>query len=100
MGSPDREGESPRSTRPTSPEVMAQRPPSEQFRLRDRPYLIACAAGGALLVVLVIVAVAYLVPPASSEKTQAAPLRPAVPASTMSVAPARPPADISYMATS
>lgn len=76
---------------------MAQRPPSEQFRLRDRPYLIACAAGGALLVVLIIVAVAFLVPPESPEK-QAAPVKmPPVPASTISVPPARPPADISTL---
>jgi hypothetical protein len=39
---------------------MAQRPGSP--RLRDRPYLIACALAGVLLVVLAILAVAFVVP--------------------------------------
>src|SRR5215213_1283973 len=38
---------------------MAQRPPV-LFRLRDRPYLIACAIGGVLLVVLAIVVVSFV----------------------------------------
>jgi hypothetical protein len=50
---------------------MAQRPGSP--RLRDRPYLIACALAGVLLVVLAILAVAFVVPFGAGEVGKAAP---------------------------
>jgi lipoprotein-anchoring transpeptidase ErfK/SrfK len=59
---------------------MAQRPPGS-FRLRDRPYLIACAIGGVLLVVLAIVVASFVGISPTTETRQAAPVavRPAVP---------------------
>jgi len=51
---------------------MAQRPPI-WFRLRDRPYLIACAIGGVLLVVLAIVVVSF-VSSSADETRKAAPV--------------------------
>lgn len=71
---------------------MAQRP-TGSFRLRDRPYLIACAMGGVLLVVLAIVVVSLVGVSPTSETRKAAPVvpRPAAPAVT--VPPAVLPAD-------
>ncbi|MDQ3901823.1 MAG: L,D-transpeptidase [Actinomycetota bacterium] len=60
---------------------MAQRPPVS-FRLRDRPYLIACAIGGVLLVVLTIVVVAFVGSSPAAETHKAAPAavpHPAIP---------------------
>ncbi|MDQ3764125.1 MAG: L,D-transpeptidase [Actinomycetota bacterium] len=70
---------------------MAQRPGS--FRLRDRPYLIACAVAGVLLVVVVIVAVALVVPFGASEDRKAAPPAPGVAAPNAPIPPAVIPAD-------
>ena len=72
---------------------MAQRPPGS-FRLRDRPYLIACAIGGVLLVVLAIVVGSVVGASPTSETRKAAPAvvpRPAVPAPK--IPPAMLPAD-------
>ena len=71
---------------------MAQRPPGS-FRLRDRPYLIACAIGGVLLVVLIIVVASFVGSP-TTETRKAAPAvvpRPAAPAPM--IPPAMLPAD-------
>src|SRR5689334_4613634 len=51
---------------------MAQRPPGS-FRLRDRPYLIACAIGGVLLVVLAIVVASFVGFSPTTETRKAAP---------------------------
>jgi lipoprotein-anchoring transpeptidase ErfK/SrfK len=67
---------------------MAQRPPGS-LRLRDRPYLLACAAGGVLLVVLVVIVLALVAPIGGGENRTAAP--PPAPA-VVSLAPAIPPA--------
>ncbi|HJT04218.1 MAG TPA: L,D-transpeptidase [Pseudonocardiaceae bacterium] len=72
---------------------MAQRPPGS-FRLRDRPYLIACAIGGVLLVVLAIVVGSVVGASPTGETRKAAPAavpRPAVPAPK--IPPAMLPAD-------
>jgi lipoprotein-anchoring transpeptidase ErfK/SrfK len=72
---------------------MAQRSPGS-FRLRDRPYLLACAAGGVLLVVLAIVVVALAAPFGAGETRKAAPSPlPAVAAPTTVIPPAALPAD-------
>jgi lipoprotein-anchoring transpeptidase ErfK/SrfK len=65
---------------------MAER--SGSFRLRDRPYLIACAVGGVALVVLVIVAVAVLAPFRPESGPQVAPPRVPVSAPTTTIPPA------------
>jgi lipoprotein-anchoring transpeptidase ErfK/SrfK len=60
---------------------MAQRPPVS-FRLRDRPYLIACAIGGVLLVVLAIVIAAFAGCAPAADTRKAAPVavpHPAIP---------------------
>jgi lipoprotein-anchoring transpeptidase ErfK/SrfK len=67
---------------------MAQRPPGS-LRLRDRPYLLACAAGGVLLVVLLVIVLALVAPIGGGENRTAAP--PPAPA-VVSLAPAIPPA--------
>ena len=71
---------------------MAQRPGFS--RLRDRPYLIACAVAGAVLAVLAIVAVAFVAPFGGGEAT-----RPSVPAATATSAipPAVVPADLAAL---
>jgi hypothetical protein len=72
---------------------MAERPPGS-FRLRDRPYLLACAAGGVLLVVLAVVAVFLVSPFGAGEANKAAPLpAPAVVAPTTTIPPAVLPED-------
>jgi lipoprotein-anchoring transpeptidase ErfK/SrfK len=79
---------------------MAQRSP-ESFRLRDRPYLIACAVGGVLAVVLGIVVVSLVGPSEAGETRQAwpaAPLAAAPPA--ILIPPARPPADLATLTQS
>jgi hypothetical protein len=74
---------------------MAQRP-SGSFRLRNRPFLIACAVVGAVLVVVAIVAVAFVTPlgGAGKSKTAPPPLAPAVaPTTTARIPTAVLPAD-------
>jgi hypothetical protein len=66
---------------------MAQRPGSS--RLRDRPYLIACALAGVLLVVLAILVVAFVVPSGTGEVGKAAP----PPVATNTIPPAVVPSD-------
>ena len=73
---------------------MAQRPPGS-VRLRDRPYLIACAIGGVLLVVLAIVVASFVGSSPTSETRKAPPVavpRPAAPAPEIppAVLPANP----------
>jgi lipoprotein-anchoring transpeptidase ErfK/SrfK len=76
---------------------MAQRPPGS-FRLRDRPYLIACAVGGVLLVVVVVLAVALIAPFGSGETRKAAPRpAPTVAAPTTTIPPAMVPADLAAL---
>lgn len=75
---------------------MAQRPGSP--RLRDRPYLIACALAGAVVMVLAIVAVAFLVPLGggdSGNAGKAAPRPPATAAPT--IPPAAVPSDLAAL---
>lgn len=72
---------------------MAQHPGSP--RLRDRPYLIACALAGAVVMVLVIVAVAFLVPLGGDEAAKVAP-RPPVAANTK-IPPAAVPSDLAAL---
>lgn len=67
---------------------MAQRPGSP--RLRDRPYLIACALAGALLVVLAILVVAFVVPSGVGEVGKAAS---PPPVATTTIPPAAVPSD-------
>jgi lipoprotein-anchoring transpeptidase ErfK/SrfK len=72
---------------------MAQRPP-ESSRLRDRPYLIACAAGGVLLVVIVVVLVSFLASSGAGEAHKAAPaVPPTVAPPAVKIPPAVLPAD-------
>jgi hypothetical protein len=71
---------------------MAQRPGSP--RLRDRPYLIACALAGVLLVVLAIVTVAFVVPSGAGEVGRVAP--PPVTATT-TIPPAAVPSDLAAL---
>ncbi len=75
---------------------MAQRPPGS-LRLRDRPYLIACAIGGVLLVVLMIVVVSLVgsAGPATRRATPGAPPAVAVPATTIPLA--TPPSDLAAL---
>lgn len=69
--------------------------PSGSSRLRDRPYLLACAAGGVVLVVLAIALVAFVVPSGAGEPRKAAGLPPphAAAAPTTTIPPAVLPAD-------
>lgn len=72
---------------------MAQRPPGS-FRLRDRPYLIACAVGGVLAVVVVLVVMSLLGLSRPGETPRAAPAAPpAVVAPSAMIPPAVPPPD-------
>jgi hypothetical protein len=72
---------------------MTQRPPGS-FRLRDRPYLLACAAGGVVLVVLVIVVVALLAPFGTGDTPKATPSKaPVVAVPASAIPPAVLPAD-------
>ncbi|MGH3764826.1 MAG: L,D-transpeptidase [Pseudonocardiaceae bacterium] len=76
---------------------MAQRPPGSS-RLRDRPYLIACAVAGVVLVVVAIVAVALMAPFGAGETRKAAPLPPpVVVAPTTTIPPAVVPADLAAL---
>ncbi|MGH3753620.1 MAG: L,D-transpeptidase [Pseudonocardiaceae bacterium] len=74
---------------------MAQRPGFP--RLRNRPYLIACAIAGAVLALLAIVAVAFVAPFGSGDAPKAAP--PSAPAVTTTIAipPAVVPADLAAL---
>jgi L,D-transpeptidase catalytic domain len=72
---------------------MAQRPPGS-IRLRDRPYLIACAIGGALVVVLGIIVVSLVAPSKPGATSQARPAAPPAGASpAVPIPPAVTPAD-------
>ncbi|MGH3769022.1 MAG: L,D-transpeptidase [Pseudonocardiaceae bacterium] len=76
---------------------MAQRPP-ETSRLRDRPYLIACAAGGVALVVIAVLAFSFLAPSKAGDARQAAPAPPpAVATSAVKIPPAILPADMATL---
>jgi hypothetical protein len=66
---------------------MVQRPPGS-FRLRDRPYLLACAAGGVLLVVLLIVAMTLVFPSSAGDVRKAAPPMSAAAAPAAPIPPA------------
>jgi lipoprotein-anchoring transpeptidase ErfK/SrfK len=70
---------------------MAQRP-FGSFRLRDRPYLIACAIGGVLFVVLAIVVMSFAGASPAGETRKAAPVMPH-PAPAVKIPPAQLPAD-------
>jgi lipoprotein-anchoring transpeptidase ErfK/SrfK len=71
---------------------MAQRPGFP--RLRDRPYLIACAIAGAVLAVLALVAVVFVAPFGAGEPAQ--PAAPAV-TTTAAIPPAVVPADLAAL---
>jgi lipoprotein-anchoring transpeptidase ErfK/SrfK len=77
---------------------MAQRP-GRSIRLRDRPYLIACAVGGVLVVVLVA-AVVSLIGPSGGGNHQAAAAPPAVATPTVAIPPELPPPDPTKFALS
>lgn len=79
---------------------MAQRP-SGSFRLRDRPYLIACAIGGVLLVVLAIVVASLIGPSDPGETPQTGPAAaPVVAAPGVSIPLATPPSDLTTLTQS
>jgi lipoprotein-anchoring transpeptidase ErfK/SrfK len=84
---------------------MAQRPPIS-LRLRDRPYLIACAIGGVLLVVLAIVVVAFVGSSPAGETGKAGPIAaphpvipgPKIPPAVLPADPAALPQSTTYTA--
>lgn len=79
---------------------MAQRP-SGSFRLRDRPYLIACAFGGVLLVVLAIVVASLIGPSDPGETPQTGPAAaPVVAVPGVSIPLATPPSDLTTLTQS
>ncbi|MDQ4104442.1 MAG: L,D-transpeptidase [Actinomycetota bacterium] len=74
---------------------MAQRPGS--LRLRDRPYLIACALAGALLVLLAIVVVAFVFPSGGDGSRKTVPAPPSAAAPPAVIPPAKVPADLAAL---